>query len=259
MADDNIRNCDDLDARLAPFVDREDAPSERRAVEKHLDACPPCRKHAADETSARDLLQAHRDTLRPSAPEELRARCAALQSAPASPETAFASRRSALIRRWAPLSVAATVVLAVAGVFLFGLNNPVEALAATLTLDHVKCFKTGEVDPATDPVVAARSWQQEQGWPIVVPGTLPAEQLTLVDVRHCYSSDGQAAHLLYTWRGAPLSLYVLPEDAGHDGTVKKMGRDAVIWCANRRTYAVIADGDSPDLTRVVNYMKANAR
>ena len=60
MADDNIRNCDDLDARLAPFVDREDAPSERRAVEKHLDGCPPCRKHAADETSARDLLQTHR-------------------------------------------------------------------------------------------------------------------------------------------------------------------------------------------------------
>ena len=258
MADDIIRNCDELDARLAPFVDREDGPSERRAVEKHLDACPPCRKHAADETTARDLLQTHRETLRPSAPESLRARCAALQPA-ASPESAFASRRSALIRRWAPLSVAATLVLAVAGVFVLGLNNPVEALAATLTLDHVKCFKVGDVSATADPVVAARNWEQEQGWQIVVPRTLPAEQLTLVDVRRCYSSDGKAAHLLYTWRGAPLSLYVLPEDAGHDGTVKKMGRDAVIWCANRRTYAVIAEDDSPDLTRVVDYMKANVR
>ena len=40
-----------------------------------------------------------------------------------------------------PLSLAATLVLAVAGVFVFGLNNRVEALAASLAVDHVKCFK----------------------------------------------------------------------------------------------------------------------
>src|SRR4030095_4418783 len=102
-------------------------------------ACPPCRKHAADETAARDLVHAHRDTLRATAPETLRARCAQSSAVPA--PSAFGARRSALIRRWAPLSVAATLVLAVAGVFVLGLNNPVEALAATLTLDHVKCFK----------------------------------------------------------------------------------------------------------------------
>jgi anti-sigma factor RsiW len=81
----------------------------------------------------------------------------------------------------------------------------------------------------------------------------------LIDVRHCYSSDGKAAHLMYTWKGAPLSLYVLPEDEGHAGAVTRMGRDAVIWCANRRTYAVVADGHPTDLTRIVEYMKANAK
>jgi hypothetical protein len=64
---------------------------------------------------------------------------------------------------------------------------------------------------------------------------------------------------MYTWHGAPLSLYVLPEDIGHAGVVDKMGHEAVIWCANRRTYAVVAEGHPRDLTRIVDYMKANAK
>ena len=51
--------------------------------------------------------------------------------------------------------------------------------------------------------------------------------------------------MMYTWRGAPLSLYVLPENTGHDQVVRKMGHEAVIWCANQRTYAVVADGQPP--------------
>ena len=254
MAEDTIKDCGDIEAQLTPFVDREQPPATPRAVETHLAACPPCRRHADDETAARDAVRDNREQLRATAPEALRARCARLQSSLATP-----APRSAIIRRWVPLSLAATLVLAVAGVFMLGLNNPVEALASTLTLDHVKCFKVGDTDPRTDPVVAAKGWEQEQGWQIVVPKTLPAEQLTLVDVRHCYSSDGSAAHLMYTWRGAPLSLYVLPEDAGHAGAAKKMGHNAVIWCANSRTYAVVADGRPSDLTRIVDYMKANAK
>jgi hypothetical protein len=162
-------------------------------------------------------------------------------------------------RKWAPLSVAATLILAVAGVFLFGLNNPVEALASTLALDHIKCQKIGEPKPNTDAAMVSTAWEHDRGWSIGVPKTLPSEQLTLVDVRHCLSSDGMAAHLMYTWRGAPLSLYVIPEDTGHAGTVDKMGREAIIWCANRRTYAVVADGHPQDLQRIVDYMKANAK
>lgn len=252
MADEHtIRSCEDVDARLAPFVDDEASPETRRAVDAHLAGCPPCRQHADAETSARNLVHEHRDQLRGIAPDALRARCGRVATSVITPRRSF-------VRRWAPLSVAATLVLAIGGVFLFGLNNPVQALAATLTLDHVKCFHTSDA-PVPDPVVSAQTWEHEQGWPIVVPKTLASEQLTLIDVRHCYSSDGKAAHLMYTWKGAPLSLYVLPEDEGHAGAVTKMGRDAVIWCANRRTYAVVADGHPTDLTRIVEYMKANAK
>jgi len=259
MADD-ITNCRDLEAHLAPYVDDEEPPTTRRAIDAHLDACPPCRRHAETEAAARELVRSHRETLAVRAPESLRARCAAqAQSGSGGIENRVIgnrviddrviddrriddrriSNRPSAIRRWVPLSLAATLVLAVAGVFLFGLNNRVEALAASLAVDHVKCFKVSGTDKHADAAGAELRWQQDQGWPIVVPPTTAAEQLTLVDVRRCFTTDGRSAHMMYTWRGAPLSLYVLPENLGHDRVVDRMGHEAVIWCANSRTYAVV--------------------
>jgi hypothetical protein len=251
MADD-IRSCRDLDEQFAPYVDGEMSES-RPAVDLHLSKCPPCRERADAERSARDIIVEHRASLHATAPAGLRARCA-LQSSLAGHPSAMSG-----VRRWVPLSLAATLVLAIAGVFLFGLNNRVEALAASLALDHVKCFKVNGTETHADAASAEHAWQQDQGWPIVVPPTEAAQQLRLVNVRRCFTSDGRSAHMMYTWRGEPLSLYVLPEDVGHDQVVDKMGHEAVIWCANRRTYAVVADGRPEDLTHIVDYMKAHAR
>jgi anti-sigma factor (TIGR02949 family) len=285
MADD-ITNCRDLEAHLAPYVDGEAPPATRRAIDAHLDACPPCRDHAETEAAARDLVRSHRDSLAARAPESLRERCRELAQSPIavdnlqSPiaidnpqstirQSPISNRQSArlrqafgaqALRRWAPLSLAATLVLAVAGVFLFGLNDRVEALAASLAVDHVKCFKVSDSDRRADAVGAERRWQADQGWPIVVPETSPAEQLTLVDVRRCFTTDGRSAHMMYRWRGAPLSLYVLPESIGRDRVVDKMGHEAVIWCANSRTYALVTgEGHAGDLAPIVEYMKAHAK
>ena len=259
---DPIRNCGDLDERLTPYVDGEAEPGDRAAVGAHLSRCPPCRQHADDERTARDLVREHRAELCPPAPTALRERCLHLRESAGDQATAIrGSRYGAIVRRWAPLSVAATLVLAVAGVFLFGLNNRVEALAASLAIDHVTCFKVGATAAAVDAPAASRQWQQDQGWPVAVPASVPAEQLKLLNVRRCYSTDGKAAHIMYKWRGVPLSLYVLPEDTGHDKVVRKVGHRAVIWSANRRTYAIVDDGQSSpeDLTRVVGYLKANVQ
>jgi len=266
MADD-ITNCRDLEAHLAPYVDGEAPPATRRAIDAHLDACPPCRDHAETEAAARDLVRSHRDSLAARAPESLRARCREMAQSPISIDTPQStirqspiSNRQSALRRWAPLSLAATLVLAVAGVFLFGLNDRVEALAASLAVDHVKCFKVSDGDRHADAAGAERRWQTDQGWPIVVPETSPAEQLTLVDVRRCFTTDGRSAHMMYRWRGAPLSLYVLPESIGRDRVVDKMGHEAVIWCANSRTYALVTgEGHAGDLAPIVEYMKAHAK
>jgi anti-sigma factor RsiW len=253
MADD-IRSCGELDEQLAPFVDGEEPAAGRAAVAAHLAKCPPCRQHADAERQARDLIHAQRQVLSVRAPGALRDRCAAAaRSAPAAGMSHF-------LWRWAPLSLAATLVLAVAGVFVFGLNNRVEALAASLTADHVKCFSVGEVDPATDAGAAGRKWQHDYGWPVAIPPTAASEQLQLVDVRRCFSTDGRTAHVMYRWHGQPVSLYVLPQDTGGARVVRKLGHQTVIWCANQRTYAVVADAQpAPDFTRVVEYLKANSK
>jgi anti-sigma factor RsiW len=267
---DEIRSCSDLDERLAPYADGEDAAPSRRAVDAHLAACPECREEARTEAVAREIIHEHRAALSAHAPESLRARCvqAAADAQPSvdrSPQSPAGARsaalrpRPSLLRKWAPLSLAATLVLAVAGVFVFGLNNRVEALATSLAVDHVKCFKVNGTATRADAAASERVWQQDQGWPIAVPHTETAEQLTLLDVRRCFSTDGRAAHMMYTWRGEPLSVYVLQGDAGRDRTVHKMGAQAVIWCANQRTYAVVSSDASRDLTPIVDYIKTRVK
>jgi anti-sigma factor RsiW len=252
MADD-IRTCGDLEERLAPYVDGEADPPSRAAVDAHLTKCPPCRANAEAETAARQFVREHRESLTAHASDTLRERCAAGFQLPAS------SSRSSFLRKWAPLSLAATLVLAVAGVFMFGLNDRVEALAASLAVDHVKCFKVNGTATQAEAGTSERAWQHDQGWPIVVPQTEPAEQLTLVNVRRCITTDGRAAHMMYTWRGEPLSVYVLQGDAGRDRIVHRMGTQAVVWCEKGRTYAVVASDARNDLAPIVDYMKARVR
>lgn len=263
---DEIKTCRDMDEHFAPYVDGEEPPAVLRSVEAHLAGCPSCPEHVEVERFARDAVRDQRAGLRVTAPEALRARCAraaagSLPSVAGFPPPAASVRRSTL-RRWAPLSLAATLVLAVAGVFVFGLNDRVEALAASLAIDHVKCFKVDGRAPHNEPVTAEAHWQEKQGWPIQVPPSAPVQQLTLVDVRRCFTTDGRSAHLMYTWRGRPLSVYVLPEadgNAGRDRIVEKMGHETVIWCDKGRTYAVVAEGHPQDLSQVIDYMKAHVR
>src|SRR5262245_43670821 len=268
---DEIRTCADLDERSAPYVDGEDTTAERQAVDQHLRACPPCRAVVQEEAAARDLVRDHRGELVAHASESLRARCAASYHRAAggarpaeSPlstggSPAVAPQRS-FVRRWAPLSLAATLVLAVAGVFLLGLNNRVEALTASLAIDHVRCFKAYGTGSDADSGAVERTWQHDQGWQVTVPQAEPAQDLRLVNMRRCFTSEGRSAHMMYTWRGEPLSVYVLQGDVGRDGIVHKMGTEAVVWCANQRTYAVVAnEAGGRDLTPIVDYMKARVR
>lgn len=254
---ERIKSCADLDERLTPFVDGEITADDHAVVGEHLAACPPCRRHADDERTARELVRERRAGLTAPAPAALRERCSQLRWSGDAAHAGF----GATVRRWAPLSVAATLVLAVAAVFLLGLNDGAAALAASLAVDHVKCFKVGVPAAAADAAAESRQWQQRQGWPVVIPPAAPAEELQLIDVRRCYSSDGGAAHLLYNWRGSPLSLYVLPRDTRRQQALRKIGHEAVIWSDHQRTYAVVTARQSPpdDLSRVVAYLKATAR
>ena len=252
--------CQDLEPLLASYVDDEAGPQDRSAVDAHLTACPPCRDRVAGERIARAVVHARRDRLRACASDALRGRCAGLGGHAG----ARRSAASAVTRRWVPLSLAATLVLAVAGVFLAGLSDRVEVFAAQLALDHAKCFKLNSARIANvDPAALGREWADRHGWALRIPSGTPAHRLELLGVRHCGSTEGRVAHAMYRWRGEPLSVYVLPGSVASVGTVQNvvdsLGHEAVIWSASGRTYAVVGKGPAAAFADVAAYVRTTAQ
>jgi hypothetical protein len=113
----------------------------------------------------------------------------------------------------------------------------------------------------SDASSAEHAWLARQQWAIRVPESSPANQLELLGVRRCGMGNGRVAHILYKWRGNPLSVFIVPRAV--PGTlpqepVDKFGHEAVMWSDRDRTYIVLARGRPADLEPVVGYVKTHA-
>ena len=237
------RSCDEIEALLAPYVDAEDQAADRAAVTSHLAVCASCRARAQAEQTARAVLRARRPALALTAPLRLRARCRALAARPSSR------------LRWVPLSMAATLVLAVAGAMLYTVTFKTEALAASLAADHLKCFKLVDTAASADPETAAREWERSRGWRLSVLPGVPAERLRFVGIRRCLSTEGLTAHLMYTSEGRPLSVFVWPKSGTASGDIVILGQKAVIWSSPDRMYAVVGTEPADRMARVAAYVR----
>jgi anti-sigma factor RsiW len=261
-----MAECRDVESLFAPCVDGEASPAERAALEAHVLACPACADRLASEGEMRQVFASRRDRLRASASADLRRRCeAACRPQVVSAASASISTPRSVISRqvWVPLSMAATILLAVAGVFFYGLRGGGEALAAQLVSDHVKCFEFApEPTLLPDAQALAREWLTTRGWNLKVPEGQSSEQLQLLGVRRCISTDGTTAHVMYRWRGEPLSVYVVNHEDKHftasPRLVERFGQEAVVWCARGRTYAVVARGRPTDVEHVARYVRQSA-
>ena len=257
-----MAECRDLEELLAPYVDGEAQAVDCAAIDAHLRTCPACRTRVSCERAVREALVARRDRIRPSAPLDLRRRCAAAHALPAQPAglpAGAARRRSS----WVPLSMAASILLAFAGVFFYGLRGGGPALAAQLVADHVRCFAF-EPQPTIIPdgLAKSREWAATRGWDLKVPPSTDTEQLKFLDIRRCISSDAVTAHILYKWRGEPLSVYVMSRQHPRIGPtpelVEQGGQEAFMWSKNNRTYAVVARGRPADVEQVARYVQIAA-
>jgi Putative zinc-finger len=255
-----MSECRDLEPLFTPYVDGEVPPNDQARVAAHLDHCPPCRDRVVVERTAREVLHTRGPGLRACASEDLRKRCAAhaAQAPPAPVARPGIFARTRLL----PLSLAATILLAVGGVFLFGLNDGVEALATQLAVDHIKCFQLAPDHTTVDADTAGRTWTNKYGWPLKVPSSASTQELMLLDVRRCLSTDGIIAHLLYRWHGQPLSVYVLnnvPRQGNEvERAIEKLGQEAIVWSKQGRTYAVVARAQPSELDQVVKYVHQTA-
>ncbi len=249
-----MKNCADIDLLMTPYVDGEVDTADQQAVEAHLDECPPCRERADAEQAMRRIVRSHASTLTRPAPAALRARC--VGAVPSSPAVAAPARRGLRVRRWVPLSMAATLLLAVAGVFMAGQQERLEAsFAAQLAIDHEKCFtEFGTGHPRLDAVRAEARLAAEHGFDISVPASADREQIELVDVRSCAYDGGNMAHLLYEVEGTPVSLYVLPETQHAERSLEVVGHQTRFWSDEEAAYVLVCE-NAADMDKVAAYMQ----
>jgi hypothetical protein len=155
-----------------------------------------------------------------------------------------------------PLSMAATVLLAVAGVFMVGQQERLEAsFAAQLAIDHEKCFN--EIGTGLSGIDAGQAERRLAvlGFDVSVPASDDSEQIKLVDVRSCDYDGGPMAHLLYEVEGQPVSLYVVPEGRHAEGTVEIMGQQERIWSSNGESCVLVGAQDVVAMDKVAAYMR----
>jgi anti-sigma factor RsiW len=259
-----MADCRNLEPLFTPYVDGEASDADRAAIDAHVRACPPCRDRLLAERSVREALITCREKLRCHASAELKQRCDASRTVSAPPTRHVASGRTTLRRiAWIPVSLAATLLLAISGVFLYGLRGGSEALAAQLAADHVKCFELSpEPTVLPDPRALARDWAALRGWVLKVPESASAENLEFMGLRRCISTEGLTAHIMYKWKGQPLSVFVLNSDRKHIGPVphlvERFGQEAIMWSKGGRTYAVVARGRPTDVEHVAKYVQNTA-
>jgi hypothetical protein len=123
----------------------------------------------------------------------------------------------------------------------------------------MKCFQWGADRVPATPGGAADEWAKAYGWPLRVPASSQDHDLELLCVRRCFMTEGRAAHIMYKWRGEPLSVYVLPGESRSRAreVVDRLGYEAIMWSAEGRTYAVLSRGRTTE--PIVRYLQANAR
>jgi hypothetical protein len=182
-------------------------------------------------------------------PPALRHRCSALHVA-----------RPFFAAQWRALAVAASLLL-VAGVFLYQASeHSTRVMAASLTADHVKCFRVNSVlGTHEEPSAVEDSMASYFDWPVRLPEHPERADLVLVGGRPCVYPQGMAAHIMYLHHGHPVSLFMLPQGVREEELMDVMGHRAAIWSSGNRTFVLIADEPRDEVERLISFVHAGMR
>ena len=259
--------CDRIDPLVTPFIDGDLPESDRRAVEEHLRACPPCHSRVAAEREVQQLIRARVPMLKSTAaPDALHARCWELaRLKPAAADAGAAARAAvppaALPRRLAPYALAASLVLVVGGAFVYqATDKSARVLAAELTADHIKCFAINGVFGKHQGVGAVESSMADSfGWRMHLPADPARAGMELVGSRQCLYGEGEIAHIMYRHDGHPVSLFMLPKSARKEEILDVLGHEAKIWCDGDRTFVLVAREPRADVERIASFVQAGMR
>ena len=239
---------------LTQYADGTLSAAEHGEVQRHLEACPPCRVIAGKESGGRQLLRACADRLRAGeVPPTLRSRCLEL------------SRRSAASHVWSRRVVrlaAAAILIIFTGSLLSVVTRHSDALlAAQLTADHVKCFTLfGPEDGRTlDAAQAQQMLQERFGMDVHVPPSSASGGLELVNARRCLYADGRIPHLMYQANGQDISLFVLEGESRPPAEFTSLGHHTRIWSRGDRTFVLITPASEAPVAEAARHVAEEAR
>ena len=252
-------DCHQIDPLVTPFVDDDITPADRDLVDRHLQACRACRARVNAEQAVHALLRSRRSALAESAvPPGLRARRASLGESTASAPPAVRSWRA----RAVPLALAASLVLVVAGAFVYEATaRSTQLLAAELTADHLKCFRVINKVLGThqDSQAVESSMASGFDWQMHLPEHAERVGLELVGARPCLYGEGIVAHIMYRHNGHPVSIFMLPRSARAEEIVEVLGHQAAIWSVGNRTFVLVAREPRAEVERMTSFVHSALR
>ena len=270
-----MHNCHSIDPLVTPFVDGQLTGADAQAVEEHLRLCAPCHSRVTAERAVHDLMRAqHSGLCQAQAPDALHLRCASFAARNSQPATNVAEPRtvnpepripnpqaqvpSTWPVRFAPYALAASLVGVVGGAFLYqATDKSARVLAAELIADHTKCFAMNSALGTHQPAAAVEQTMASGfDWRMHLPENASTAGLELVGARPCLYGEGRVAHIMYRHDGHPVSLFMLPHTERAQALVEVLGHEAAIWCANKRTFVLVAREPRRDVERMAAFVQA---
>jgi anti-sigma factor RsiW len=178
-------------------------------------------------------------------------------SNPRTPNAELRTPNASLSSRFAPLALAASLVAVVGGAFYVATDNT-RVMAAQLVADHEKCFA---MNSALGTHQSASIVEQSMGaafdWPVHLPDEPVRAGLELVGARLCMYGQGKIAHIMYRHQGQPVSVFMLPKTMRAQEFIEVLGKEAAIWCANNRTFVVVAGEPRRNVEQIASFMQAS--
>jgi len=168
-------------------------------------------------------------------------------------------RTPAAPRRLAPLAMAASLVVVVGGAFVYqATDKSARVMAAELVADHAKCFAMNSaLGTHQSASVVEQSMAASFDWRMHLPEHPALAGLELVGARPCLYGEGKIAHIMYRHDGHPVSLFMLPGTERAQEFVEVLGHEASIWCANNRTFVLVAREPRHDVEQIASFVQAS--
>jgi anti-sigma factor RsiW len=247
-------NCRRICDLLTQYADGTLAEAQRAEVQRHLDACPPCRVIAGQECGARQLLRACADRLRGAEPlpPGLRSRC-------------HAASLGARGARWwlrpsIRFAIAAALIIFIGALLSIVTRQSDALLAAQLTADHMKCFGLFRPQEGTtmDVAEAQRMLSDRFGLDVHVPPSSGADAVDLLNARTCLYADGRIPHLMYEANGHDISLFILEGESRAPAELTAFGHHTRIWSRGGNTFVLITPAAEESVSAGARYVAEQA-